>query len=345
MKRKFKCIVFLICLVPFIAKSQSNKTQILILGTPHLQQIDGIEAPMLDKVITKLDSFDFDVICIEKMSGELLYDIQSRQDSAFDGITKGRFGAEFLSLADTVQAINGIAFLEAKKNVLKQVSEEKLTINERKELLFNLLATTDLPSAALQYEYINNKTVFATDFEKYIANIIEKKIASQNEYYSLAASLAKRENINQLESIDNLQDEALLFMYYPDFVQEYKDQDGPLDQINELPVYQKINRLSQEGVQANDLSNLYAFFNSNEYKQQDYSGQWEIWLKTNFPSGADRARYALWEMRNLQITANIMNVVARYPERKILVIIGASHGAFIEKYLEQVEHLEVLKYN
>ena len=344
MRNKIIYSVILICLLPFFTNAQSNKTKILVLGTHHLSQIIDFEPIMLDKVISKLDTFNFDVIGIEKMSGELLNDIRSRQDSSFDGITKGRFGASYLAVADTIQAIKNITFLEAKKNIQILLNKESLTINDRKKLLFNYLGTTDLPSAALQYQYINNKSIFTTEFEKYIVHIIEKNIATHSEYYSLAVSLAKRENINQLQPIDNIQDESLLYKYYPDFIEDYKKHSDKLNKINQLPVYQKFNQLIKEGIQANDLSKLYEFLNSDDYKTQDYNGQWSIWLKTNFPSGSDRARYSLWEMRNLQITANIMKVVARNPGKKILIIIGASHRGFLEEYLKQMEDVEVMKY-
>ena len=344
MKSNFLRLIVTFFLFPIVSKAQTNKTKILILGTPHLQQIEGFKPIMLDNVINKLDTFNFDVIAVEKMSGELLNDIKSRHDNSFDGITKGRFGAEFLKLADTVQTIKKITFLDAEKNILVLKNKKELTTSDRKELLFSFLATTDLPSAALQYMCINDKALFKSNFEKYIAGIIEKKIASHNEYYSLAASLAKREKINQLYPIDNLEDESLLFKYYPNFIKDYKDNSSPLNNLNELPIYQKLSQLTKESIQSNDLSELYSFFNSKAYKNQDYEGQWKIWLNTNFPSGSDLGRFSLWEMRNLQITANIMKVVSHNVGKKVLVIIGASHSGFIEKYLSNIEFVEVLKY-
>ena len=89
---------------------------------------------------------------------------------------------------------------------------------------------------------------------------------------------------------------------------------------------------------------LYEFLNSEEYMEEDYDAQWKIWFETNFPSKSDMARYSLWEMRNLQISANIMDVVARYPNKRILVIIGSSHKSFLEKYLKQIESVNLLSY-
>ncbi|WP_408030275.1 DUF5694 domain-containing protein [Tenacibaculum xiamenense] len=331
-------------LFTLVTQAQMKKTEVLILGTQHLHHIKGFEKPMLKNVISKLESYNFDVVCIEKMSGELLNDIVFREDRSFDGITKGSFGHKYLAVADTVQKVKKVTFLEAKRNIEVLKSGKKLSPQERKKLLFNYLAVTDVPSAALQYEYINSDKIFKTNFEKYIAGLIKEEIASNNEYYSLAGSLAKINNINKLEPIDNFQDEALLLKYYPEFMNDFKNYGGKFKNINMLPVYQKTNELTQEGIKSNDLSNLYEFLNSDEYVKQDYDAQWDVWHKTNFPSGSDRARHSLWEMRNLQITGNIMKVAARNSGKKILVIIGASHKGFLEKYLNQINDVKVLKY-
>ncbi|NAS30427.1 hypothetical protein GTQ40_05555 [Flavobacteriaceae bacterium R38] len=332
------------CFFSSVTYSQADKNQVLILGTSHLANIKGFEVSMLDRVITKLDSINFDVIGIEKMSGELLNDIKSRNDKAFDGITKNGFGAQFLEIADSVSVNRKITFLKAQKTIQELLNKKEFDSKDRMELIINYLAITDLPSAVLQYSFIKDKSIFTTDFEKYIASILEKEMKSKNEYYSLAMQLAIKENLNRLDPIDNFQDESLLFKYYPNFIEDYKANAELFSKINELPIFQKINELTESSIKTGDLLNLYSFLNSKEYKNDDFNAQWKIWLDTNFKSGSDKARYYLWEMRNLSITANIMNLVARNPNKKILVIIGASHTGFIEKYLMQVKNIELLKF-
>ena len=344
MNYKLTLLLLFINLYPLAILGQDNKTQILVLGTMHLEQIEGFHPSMLDKVITKLDSFNFDAIGIEKMSGELLKDIQLRKDKVFDGIIKGSFGTEYLRLADTVQTVKKISFLEAEKKIDILLKQDSLNASDRKELIFNFLAATDIPSAALQFKYLNNISAFDSSFDKYVAEILEKKLVQKNEYYSLALRLARRENLNRLDPIDNFQDEPLLYKYYPEFGNDFETNSEKFSGITELPIFRKTEKITDESLTNQDLYNLYEFLNSNEYMIKDYKAQWEIWLKTNFSSGSDLGRYYLWEMRNLQIMANILNLVARNPKRKILIIIGASHKSFLEKYLSQIKDIEVLKY-
>lgn len=66
--------------------------------------------------------------------------------------------------------------------------------------------------------------------------------------------------------------------------------------------------------------------------------------QTNFPDRSDHSRYYLWEMRNLQIAANILRTIAKYPGKNLLVIIGGSHKHFLTKYLQQVPGVELMEF-
>ena len=111
---RYKTILIFLFSVNLNAQIEVEKTKVLILGTPHLNQIESFKPKMLNELIIKLDSFEFDAICIESMPGELLYDIKSRKDSAYiyiiDHIARTR-----LSLADSMQENLGIGFLESEK--------------------------------------------------------------------------------------------------------------------------------------------------------------------------------------------------------------------------------------
>jgi len=335
-------LLFLCIQANIFSQNEINKTEILILGTPHLFQIDQFENSMLDKVKEKLNTHDFEVICIEKMPGQLLYDIASRKDSTFNDMKRMQ---RHLKLADSVQAHLGKNFLESKQNITHLLSKNHLTNKDRKNLFYNFIATTNIASAALQYLYLKDETaLFVSSFDKEIVQYIEKELASSNEYYSLAVPLAFHKQLNKIEPIDNLQDMALLAKYYPTFKDEMKNNPDFIANVLKAPVFIKSDSLKTQAVKNKDLSELYSYVNSDEFMKEDYNAQWKIWFETNFSSNSDRARYSLWEMRNLQISANILDVVARNPTKNILVIIGASHKYFLEKYLRQIPDIEIINY-
>lgn len=339
-------IACLVILLGFKAYTQKTieKTQVLILGTPHLAQVQGFKQGMLGEVKTKLDSMNFDAICIEQMPGELLYDIQSRENKAFDGVIK-QFGGKRLSLADSAQKYMDVSFLEAKERVKELLNQKELNEEERQDLIVFLVATTDLASAILQLSYLSKQQVSFTDPTKeYIFQTLKKRLKSHNEIYSLGIPLAMSRGLSVLYPIDNMQDEAILLAEYPGFIQDYQNNMELFKGIGDKPVFQMIARLTSEGVKSGNLAKLYGYMNSEEYKNDDYMAQWAIWLQTEFKSGTDRARYSLWEMRNQEIAANITRVAAQYPGKRILVIIGASHKLFIEKYLETMPDVKILAF-
>ena len=268
-----------------------------------------------------------------------------RKDSAFSEVLSS-FGGSRLIIADSVQSKLGINFLEAKKKFSLLTSKENLSDRERLSLIENSLASADPISATLNYVQLQDKSISQQSLlpQEYFDEL-QKNQKQTNEIYSLAVQLAAKQNLNKIELIDDFQDEALLFKFFPDFIQDYTENQEAFKDIGTLPVFVQGDKLKKQSVETKDLLEYYRFINSEEYMTQDFEAQWEIWLKTNFESGSDRARYYLWEMRNLQIVSNILRVIATNPGKKVLVIIGSSHKSFIEKYLGQVSDLEIMSLN
>ncbi len=345
MKTIYKISILLFGLLFSINSSaQTGKTEILILGTQHLNQIKDFKPIMIDGVISKLDSLKFDAICIENMPAQLLYDIDSRNESAYTDVLES-FGGDRLLLANQAQEHFKINFSDARDEINKILDKDNLTDTDRRSLIKYYVASADFASAVLQFKYLKENPLSKADgFNNVLNDELKKYARVPNEIYSLAIPLAQNRSLQKLEYIDNFQDEAMLLKHFPQFTQDYLDNQDLFKDVQDLPVFQKTGKLLKQGVQANDLLELFVFINSKEFQDQDFQAQWEIWLKTNFPSGADRARYALWEMRNLQIAANIMNTAAFYPGKRILVIIGASHKSFLEKYLRQVPSVKLMEF-
>lgn len=314
-----------------------------MLGTPHLSQVKDFDPKMLENLIRDLTREAFQVVCIENMPAELLYDIRSRHDDAFGDVLTS-FGGNRLSVADSVQMLLGLSFQEAESRFNQMAVGQDLSEKEHLMMIEYALASADPVSAALHYTYLQDKASIAeSNLPKRYFDALIKDVNTANEVYSIALKLAVNQGLNKLEYIDNFQDEALLFKYFPDFIQEYTEHQELFKDLEGLPVFVKAHELQRKGIEEEDLSEYYRYMNSEEFMEQDFEAQWAIWLKTNFPSGSDKARYYLWEMRNLQIAANIMKVSSLYPGKKILVIIGASHKSFLEKYLSQVSGLEILR--
>ena len=326
------------------AQNQVGKTQIMVLGSYHLSQLKEFDPQMLDQLITQLDAYHFDAVCIEKMPGELLYDLRSRKDTAYKKLLKS-FGGGRLEMAELAQKKLGISFTEAQSFIKKLIHKESLKDEDHQNLIEYFTAATELASATLHYKYLKNKSsLIESNIDTQILKKIKKLSTSSNEVYSLAIGIAQNQNIQKLEYIDNLQDETLHSIHFPMFVEDYMKHQDIFKEVANHPVFQKMDKIVETSINSKNLLKLYQFTNSKEYQNQDFEAQWALWLNTHFKSGSDWGRYSLWEMRNLQITANILKTSAFYPNKKMLVIIGASHKSFIEKYLAQLPNIEILQF-
>ena len=340
--RRFLLLLLLLSLGAAKAQNTAKKTQVLILGTTHLSQIDNFDPQMIEPVVQKLETFNFDVVCIEKMPGQLLYDIDRRKDPDFQLTSRD---ANHLRWADSVQQFRKVSFAQAKERIYVLLKKESLTLQERKELLYHYVATANIPAAVLQYRYLQEQeALFSSEFDQKLTTYLASKLDNANEYYSMAVPLAFRSGHNTIEPIDNFQEMSFQQKYFPMFEEDIKRNPQLVASLMELPVYTKSQQLMSAGLTNKDLTALYEYINSDTYMKQDYKAQWELWLKTEFDSQSDRARYSYWEMRNLQIAANILAVAAKHPGKKLLVIIGSAHKSYLEKFLHQVKDFEVLTY-
>ena len=312
------------------------------MGTQHLQYMDDFEPTMLSGVLSHLKNKDFDIIALEQMSSELLYDIRSRDDNQFQNLYE-RIGKRRIELAEKFQSELNITFSDANDSINVILDEKVESVEIRKRLMSLFLATGDIYSALLQKEYLSqqNQMLQLNDSIEDILN----KYRNNNENYTIGVELAKQENINRLYYIDNLQDETYLKIRYPEFISEYKQNKDKIDSLLSMNgIYNQVNKIAEKAISDGNLIQLYKFLNSTEYSEKDFDAQWNIWFKTNFDSKADQVRFYLWEMRNLQIAANIIKLVALNPGKRILVIIGSSHKNFIEKHLKEIKNVVLLEF-
>lgn len=337
-----KIIALLIFLVSSHQINAQSETEVLILGSTHLSHLKNFKPDALNEIINRLDGFQFDAVAIENMPAQLLYDIQSRHDTAFADLLDG-WAKERLEMAKSMQEYLNIDLLEAQYRINSLLAENIFDQNKREMLIKYFVASADLVSAVLHLNFAKNSTQGDTStFYNEVVLKLKGLSKSHNEIFSLGLRVAQSKGLHKIEYIDDFQDEAMLLKYFPDFIQDYTRNQGLINKLANKPVFQTVDSLANLGIKGMNLTQLFVFINSKEFQKQDFEAQWEIWMKTNFKSGTDKSRYALWEMRNLLIAANIMKTAAFYPRKKILVIIGASHKSFLEKYLKQIPNIKLM---
>lgn len=336
MKTKLK-ILFLAILLANLSVSYSqeiNKTQVMVLGTLHTDQIENFEKTYVHRILDSLHAQNFDVVAIEQMPAYLLMDLKNRGEE-----WSMIYNEEIIELGQKHQNNFNISYIEAINKLKKLETLTNLTESDRIEYIDALICTYDNWSALIHFKYLQEKS----KLEDYVADYLEGLLQSKSELNVIGTEVAFKRKLTRVYPIDDLQDEALLRIEYPMFFEDFELNAPKLMPLLEASgLYETLAKKTAEAIEAKDFYALYKFINSNEYKALDFQSQWEIWFKSNFQSQTDRTRYSLWEMRNLGITGNILRVIAANPGKKVLIIIGASHVSFLEKYLGQIPDIQII---
>ncbi|UVW28126.1 DUF5694 domain-containing protein [Massilia sp. H6] len=86
------------------------------------------------------------------------------------------------------------------------------------------------------------------------------------------------------------------------------------------------------------------------YRADNAPGQAALIFRSDFGAALEepsakrigRQYVGYWETRNLRMAANIRDVLAERPGMRLLVIVGASHKAYLEAYLHQMHDVRVI---
>ena len=102
--------------------------------------------------------------------------------------------------------------------------------------------------------------------------------------------------------------------------------------------------LAAEAEKTGDWLPLYTWMNSEEYVSQTLDKEWRMFINKDLDVDPALARVALWEVRNLNMASNIMRVVAKNIGGNIVIIVGASHKAFLEQYLGSMLGVSIVQF-
>ena len=325
----------------------SLKTQILILGTPHLQLLgESFKPSLLDSLLHVLQYYKPDLIGVESMPPYLIDDME-RKGGNFTEVLN-QFAKEIIEYGHISQNLLNTSRkgAEDKTDSLLQVivvQTKKGVDDIRLQLVLYMIASYDLNSAILQWTYLPESLRTTNDvIPENISKFLNNKLKEPSEITFIGIELAKRIEIQEIESIDDHQDKDVFLKIAPKLLEELKD--NPIyESVAKSSFYVDSEKRQQEAVQKGDLLPYYLYLNSLEYTSKDIENQWYLFFRTKLTSGLDRSRIALWEVRNLNIASHIRSALVLHPKKRMLVIIGTAHKPFIEEYLSQMMDVKLLK--
>ncbi|MGD9345172.1 MAG: DUF5694 domain-containing protein [Candidatus Aminicenantes bacterium] len=333
--------------VPAAKISESEASQVLILGTVHLRAYgEDFNRKVMDRLLDILEKYRPDLIGIESLAPIVTRDMVNSRDANDEIIEE--FGQRTAEFGKKTRAALDVSWVEAKAKVETlladiRVSEKNKKLNQlRKELVLYFLAADDIYSALLQWFYLPKTVRPSVDrLDKDIIHYFTKHIQSPNENVSIGIALASRLNHQRIYAINDHRDKED-FIKIADHLSKELEKNEFLRNQPWKALYEELSGIQTKSYSSGDLLPLYVYLNSREYVKRDIENQWQVLFKANLPSGLAHTRIAYWDVRNLGVAANIRRAMALHPGQKMLVVIGASHKGFLDALLAECMDVKVV---
>jgi hypothetical protein len=323
----------------------SPRSSVLVLATPHLSSIDGVEPRFLVPVVERLASFRPTIICIEELPPASLVSMEEaggRQKEAAE-----MFAKDGLALGRELRKTLGLTRADAAREAEDVLARggARLSDVERARLVTRLVASYEFASAVLQWSYLPE--AFRSDtplVPQELKAYLDRRLAARNETTIVAIALARQLGLQRLAPVDSHFDGAKLLAIGEDALAEVFDHPFR-ERSSKAPVYERSRAVIASGIRAGTLLPVYQYFNDDGYLAADVEAQWGWYWRSKLDSGLDRFRYALWEARNLAIASNVAMQSASPRQERVLVLIGSAHKRFVEEFVARLVHAEVVEFN
>lgn len=314
------------------------RTEILVFGSPHLAQAEeAFDPAWLDPILAALEQYRPAAIVIESLPGEALHGLVA-YEGLYPGVadmfasTRLRLSGEAATrLGTTMQA----AEVEARRLLASWPAAP--SARDRRRLAALLIAAGDLNSALVQWLRLPESERAARDgIGEEAAAHLRRMAGSRNENVSIAVRLAVRLGLERLDAMDDQSETDLVFSALDAVTEAERSPAWSAARARRpMPTYPPMT--SAPGVLA-----AFRAHNSEDAGRRDAENQWLTRLETADASGILRRRVAGWETRNLRMAANIREVSARHPGRRILVLVGSAHKPYLDAYLRMMSDVRVV---
>lgn len=314
------------------------RTQVLVLGTVHLAQGDSADAfdpATLAPVLQRLEAFRPEIITVESMPGETC-DLMARHPAVYD--PEG--GASYCPDTAAAQSATGLDVPAAIAAVEQQLATwpDAPTPVQRRHLAALFFAAGDPTSALVQWLSLPEAERIEGDgLDAALVAALRKRAASASENTQIAAALAVRLGLPRVHPVDDHTGDNLRIDDMAGFEKAIRGAwDSAPAECVALREREKTLRA------APDLLPLYRLTNSRDYQRMPAACDFGMALKEASPQRFGRQYVAGWDLRNLRMVANIGVTFRDRPGTRVLSIVGASHKPWFDRWLAQLQGVDVV---
>lgn len=309
-------------------------TQVLVIGSVHLSSLNSrFKFTSLAPLLDRLAAYQPQVITIEALPAQVC-DLATRYAASYPGVAK-----DYCSSTEVAERSTGLTVAAAEAEVLatlaawQQPGAAAPTPAQRRRLAAVFAAANDRSSALVQWLRLPEAERKAGDgIDAALLEQLKASVGKSNENYQIAAVLAARLGLERVYPTDDHTADSV-------FVPLGKEFEAAIQEVWNRPTeYQErylkgVSTLtSPEAVLA-----FYRYLNSPEGQRGAIDVDQLAAAKHATPALYGRQYLAWWETRNLRMVANIRAAAANQPGARVLSIVGASHKAYFDAYLDLMQ--------
>lgn len=308
--------------------------QVLVLGTLHLDEVEGFDPSVLDPLLDRLASFNPSIITIESLTGKEC-DLYARHPTVYEG------GLEWCPETVEARDATGLdvpAAISAVHATLADWPEDPAPA-QRRRLAALFLAAGDPASAYVQWLQLAPQERRAGDgLDGILVAKLEDLGRRNGEDIQIAARLAARLGHERVYPVDNHTGDHLRIDDVEAFAEEISAAWG-VTAAEHAPVHERRQALGRGG----DVLALYRYLNGAESLQVAAEGNIRGPMQAESTTGYPQAWVAGWEIRNLRMVANIRETFREQPGARVLSIVGVSHKPWFDAWLGQLQGVEIVE--
>ncbi len=311
-------------------------TQVLTLGSAHLAQMKTPPRPeALQPLLDKLAAFKPDIITHEGLSGEQC-DLVQRYAARYPDIYK-----DYCWDTEAAQKATGLTVPAAMEAIEKTLRDwpANPTAADRRRLVSLFLAANDRASALVQWLQLPVAERRVGDgVDAALMEIIEKTAKKSNETYLIGVALAVRLGHNRIYAVDDHTADSVQGLAGPGFGEAIQK----IWSAPETPAMAMYKAAEQKATDSGDVLAFYRVLNLPETQRLFISFDFGAALKQDTPELYGRQYVAWYEARNLRMVANIRAAFGNKPGARVLNIVGASHKAYYDAYLDMMHEVQLV---
>lgn len=310
---------------------------VVVLGSPHLSQLPAAfkpehAAPLVDA----LARWRPEAIGVEALSGAQCDDLRRYPERYAETVKSYCWDPAPARAATGLD----VPAATAESERLLAAWPAAPSPAQRRRLAAVFLAGGEQPSALVQWLRLPAAERRAGDgLDDALTARLAKLAVSRNEDYAVAAPLAARTGLERLYAIDDHSADTA----GPPDDQAYgaaisKAWDNPATAERKRAGAALEARLGRPG----SLLALYRACNAPGQGALTFRSDFGAALEEPSPQRFGRGYVGYWETRNLRMASNIRAALAQRPGSRMLVIVGASHKAYLEAYLDQMHDVRLV---